>query len=107
MRSDTTPQTWRLITPAPSSTDSIAAPTVAEMPRSLHSATRWPCGIDMVTQHMNEAIAISANTTLGGQPSTLRFEAAPLLCAAAAGTAGGGRKNQAASGRISAACTIA
>ena len=45
------------------------------MPRSVQSATRCACGIDMVTQHRNEAIASIANTTFGGQPNT--FGVAP------------------------------
>ena len=55
----------------PSSTDSMVAPTVAEIPRSLQYATRCCCGIDMVTQHRKPASAIMMNTTFGGQPSTV------------------------------------
>ena len=54
----------------PSSSDSIVAPMVAEMPRSLQNATRCCCGIDMVTQHRNDAKASIANTTLAFQPNT-------------------------------------
>ena len=70
MRSAIAPQICRASTPSPSSTDSIAAPLCAEKPRSVQNATRWLCGIDMVTQHRNAAMASSANTTFGGQPST-------------------------------------
>ena len=70
IRSDSQPQPWRLKKPMPSSTDSMVAPTVAEIPRSLQYATRCCCGIDMVTQHRKPASAIMTNTTLGCQPST-------------------------------------
>ena len=63
----------------PSSTDSMVAPSVAEIPRSLQNATRCCCGIDMVTQQRNPASAISTNTTLGCQPMT--FGRTPSLAA--------------------------
>ena len=50
MRSEIHPQAWRLKNAVPSSTDSIAAPCEGRMPKSVHSATRWPCGIDIGTQ---------------------------------------------------------
>src|SRR5215208_7902734 len=70
MRSEIAPQNWRHKKPTPSTSDSMAAPRVAEMPRSLQSATRCACGIDIVTQHKKEANARSTNTTFGGQPKT-------------------------------------
>src|SRR5213078_4915520 len=59
------------------------------MPRSLHSATRCTCGIDIGMQQQNAATASIANTTLGGQPSTVGRAA----CAEAGGggTTSGGR----------------
>ena len=71
MRSEIAPQICRLTKAVPSSTDSIAAPWVGLMPRSLHIATRWTCGIDIGMQQQNAAIASIANTTFGGQPSTV------------------------------------
>src|SRR5262249_61505772 len=68
MRSEIQPQIWRLSNPTPSRTDSMAAPTVADMPRSLHSATRCACGIDIVTQHRNAASERRPNTTLAFHP---------------------------------------
>ena len=82
MRSEIAPQSWRQMKPVPSTSDSMAAPRVAEMPRSEQSATRCACGIDMVTQQRNEANASSANTTFGGQPNTF---GARLLIGGAAG----------------------
>src|SRR3954466_10786999 len=72
MRSDSQPQPWRLKKPMPSSTDSMVAPRVVEMPRSLQNATRCCCGIDMVTQQRNDANASIPNTTLPFQPNTWR-----------------------------------
>ena len=71
MRSEINPHTWRLRNAVPSSTDSIAAPCDALMPRSVQKATRWLCGIAIGTQHMKIAAASIANTTFGGQPRTL------------------------------------
>ena len=42
MRSEIAPQICRPSKPSPSSSDSIAAPCDAEMPRSVQNATRWP-----------------------------------------------------------------
>ena len=56
----------------PSSTESMVAPIVDDMPRSLQNATRCCCGIDMVTQQRNEASASMPNTTLPFQPNTCR-----------------------------------
>ena len=70
MRSDSQPQPCRLKNPMPSSTDSMVAPSVVEMPRSLQNATRCCCGIDMVTQHRKAANASMPNTTLPFQPNT-------------------------------------
>ncbi len=78
MRSEIAPHICRLTNAVTSSTDSIAAPTEAAMPRSLQKATRWPCGIAIGTQHSTEAQHIITNTTLGGQPST-RAGTAPAL----------------------------
>ena len=55
MRSEIKPQIWRLKNAVPSSTDSIAAPWVGVMPRSLHSATRCACGIDIGMQQQKAA----------------------------------------------------
>ena len=83
MRSEIAPQICRLRNAVPSSTDSISAPTERLMPRSLQKATRWPCGIAIGMQHSTAAPHISANTTLGGQPSTRALP--PALPDAAAG----------------------
>ncbi len=48
----------------------MAAPCDARMPRSVQSAGRCACGIAIGTQQKTTAIATSANTRLGGQPST-------------------------------------
>ena len=82
IRSDSQPQPWRLKNPMPSSTDSMVAPTVAEIPRSLQYATRCCCGIDMVTQHRKPASAINVNATFGCQPRTFGL-AVPLAAVAA------------------------
>src|SRR5437764_368913 len=71
IRSEIAPQICRLMKAVPSSSDSMAAPCVGLMPRSLHSATRCTCGIDIGMQQQNAATASIANTTLGGQPSTV------------------------------------
>src|SRR6266581_236981 len=75
IRSETAPQTWRLMKPTPRRTDSMTAPCVGVMPRSEQNATRCACGIDMVTQHRKAAIASIANTTLGRQPAEQRDRA--------------------------------
>ena len=64
MRSAIPPQNWRLTKAAPSSTDSMAAPCEAAMPRSLQSATRCCCGIDIGTQQQKAATISIANTTI-------------------------------------------
>ena len=83
MRSEITPQICRARNAVPSNTDSISALTERLMPRSLQKATRWPCGIAIGMQHSTAAPHISANTRLGGQPSTRAF--LPPSCTAAAG----------------------
>ena len=50
MRSEIQPHALRLKNAVPSSTESIAAPCDGRMPRSVQSATRWPCGIAIGTQ---------------------------------------------------------
>src|SRR5580692_12640691 len=70
IRSEITPQICRLRNAVPNSTDSIRAPIDRLIPRSLQKATRWPCGIAMGIQHSTAAPQITANTALGGQPST-------------------------------------
>src|SRR5262245_66267127 len=90
MRSEIQPQIWRLSNPTPSRTDSMAAPTVADMPRSLHSATRCACGIDIVTQHRNAASERTPNTTLAVHPSTAGVAPAQVCDLHVAGRAGGG-----------------
>src|ERR1051325_10234452 len=64
VRSDSQPQPWRLKKPMPSSTDSMVAPSVLEIPRSLQNATRCCCGIDIVTQQRKPAKAINEKATL-------------------------------------------
>src|SRR5690349_19568097 len=78
MRSEIAPHIWREKNAMKSSMESIAAPCVGLMPRSLHNATRCDCGIDIGMQQQNDATAIMANTTLGGHPSTVG-RAAPGL----------------------------
>lgn len=90
MRSEIAPQICRLKNPAPRRRESIAAPCVAEMPTSVHSATKCACGIDIVTQQRKAAKASSANTTFGGQPNT--GDALLAAAPAAVGSSGGGRK---------------
>ena len=68
--------------------ESIAAPCVGLMPRSLQSATRCDCGIAIGMQQQNDAIAMMANTRLGGQPSTVG-RAAPGVAAGGGATSGG------------------
>src|SRR4029078_5986781 len=89
IRSDSQPQPWRLQQPMPRSTDSMVAPTVAEMPRSLQYATRCCCGIDIVTQHRNAAADNIANTTLPFQPNTRRPVLAPACVPVSDGISGG------------------
>ena len=60
MWSENQPQNWRLMKPAPSSTDSMAAPCDGRMPRSLQNAGRCACGIAIGMQHSIIATAISA-----------------------------------------------
>src|SRR5262249_14351930 len=50
MRSEIQPQNCRLTKAVPSSTDSIAAPCEARMPRSLQNAGKWACGMAIGTQ---------------------------------------------------------
>src|ERR1043165_4895753 len=69
--------------------ESITAPCVGWMPRSLHSATRWVCGIAIGTQQKNDAAAIIANTRFGGQPSTVGRTVPGAVTAAGATTSGG------------------
>ncbi len=72
----------------PSNSDSITAPWVGLMPRSLQSATRCACGIDIGTQQKNAPSASMAKTRFGGQPNTFGF-AAPFAAGAGATTSGG------------------
>ena len=71
MRSEIQPQNCRLTKAVPSSTDSIAAPCEARMPRSLQNAGKWACGMAIGTQQKMPAAAITAKTRLGGQPITV------------------------------------
>ena len=71
MRSDTQPQNWRLTKAVPNSTDNIAAPCEARMPRSLQSAGRCACGMAIGMQQKMTAAATRTNTRLGGQPITV------------------------------------
>src|SRR5262249_58181358 len=100
LRSEIAPQAWRLRKPAPSSSDNIAAPWVAEMPRSVQNATRCACGIDIVTQHRKAAAASSANTRFGGQPNTLGVTVAPPPPRPPSAVSGGGRRKMSASGTM-------
>jgi len=91
----------------PSSTDSMVAPSVLEMPRSLQNATRCCCGIDIVTQHRNPAKRIRANATWGCQPSTARC-VSPVRCPCCGfGVTGGGRRKMIAIGTITTSCSTA
>jgi hypothetical protein len=101
MRSEISPQIWRLTNAVPSSSDSIAAPWAGLMPRSLHSATRWVCGIDIGMQQQNAASASIAKTRFGGRPSTVR-RAASSDALAGAMISGGLFNTIAAIGRITA-----
>src|SRR5947208_7978568 len=69
MRSATRPQNCRLRKARPSSIESIAAPTDAEIPTSVQRATRWPCGIAIGTQHQKPAAASIDNAVAGRNPS--------------------------------------
>src|ERR1051325_9346623 len=88
MRSEIHPHIWRDRNAIASSIESIAAPWVGLMPRSLQSATRWVCGIAIGTQQQSDATDIIANTRFGGQPSTLG-RAAPGAAAGGGATSGG------------------
>ena len=68
MRSETQPQSCRLAKAATSSTDSIAAPCRALIPRSPQWATRCAAGMAIGTQHRNDAAASSACADAGTQP---------------------------------------
>ena len=92
MRSEIHPHIWREKNAIASSMESMAAPWVALMPRSLQSATRWDCGIAIGTQQQNDAIAMMANTRLGGQPSTVG-RAAPGVAEAGGGATSGGLRS--------------
>ena len=70
MRSASIPQNCRLMNAQASSTDSIAAPCVGAMPRSVQNATRCPFGTAIGMQQKNAAMQISASARLGGMPST-------------------------------------
>ena len=72
IRSAAHPQNMRLTKAQPSSTDSIAAPCAAGIPRSLQNATRCPAGIAIGTQHKNAAAQISACTRFAGRPKCPR-----------------------------------
>ena len=70
IRSATRPQICRLRKAKPSSIESIAAPTDAEIPTSVQRATRWPCGIAIGTQQQKPAAASIDNAIAGRNPST-------------------------------------
>src|SRR3954471_1138296 len=89
MRSEIQPHIWREKNAVASSSESIAAPCVGLIPRSLHNATRCDCGIDIGMQQQNAASDIMANTRLGGQPSTVG-RAAWVVATGGAITSGGG-----------------
>ena len=65
MRSETQPQNCRLMKAVPSSTESIAAPCDASIPRSLQSAGRCSCGIAIGMQQKITATATSAKHQVG------------------------------------------
>src|SRR6266487_6988354 len=98
MRSETQPQNCRLINAVPNSTDNIAAPCDARMPRSLQNAGKCACGMAIGTQQKMLAPAISAKTRLGGQPITVLAADMALNAPTGSGSSGGGRRNIAASG---------
>src|SRR5439155_19703928 len=91
MRSDTKPQNCRLMKEVPNSTDSIAAPCDARMPRSLQNAGKCACGMAIGTQQKMLAAAISAKTRFGGQPVTLLAVDMEPNAPTGSGSSGGGR----------------
>jgi hypothetical protein len=101
------PQNNRLAKALASSTDSIAAPCAAEIPRSVQNATRCPAGIAIGTQHKNPAAQSSACTTLGGKPRVRARRRAPAATMVAARLGGDGGCRNSASGTIAAATTTA
>src|SRR5229473_6786628 len=98
MRSDIQPQNWRLMKAVPKSTESIAAPWDARMPRSLQNAGKCCCGIAIGMQQKMTATATSANTGLGGHPITVPGADAASSGPLGSGASGGERKKIAASG---------
>src|ERR1700760_4305425 len=67
-RSASIPQNCRLMNAQASSTESIAAPCVGTMPRSVQNATRWPFGTAIGMQQKNAAMQISARARLAFNP---------------------------------------
>ena len=72
IRSAIQPQICCAKTPAPSCSDSIAAPARAPTPMLPQKATMCASGIDMVTQQQKIAAARIASTRFGGRPATGR-----------------------------------
>ena len=107
MRSASIPQNCRLMNAQASSTDSIAAPCVGTMPRSVQNATRWPFGTAIGMQQKNAAMQISASARLAFMPSTV----APLRGSPDSGCggsgSGAGRRHSRVSGRITTITTTA
>ncbi len=77
IRSEISPQNWRVTKAVPSTTESMAALCVGAMPRSVQKATRWLCGMAMGTQHMKAAAATRANIVLGRKPRTAALWSEP------------------------------
>ena len=66
-RSATQPQICCAITPAPSCSDSMAAPDRAPTPISPQKATMWASGMDIVTQQQKMAADQDAHDQIGRQ----------------------------------------
>src|ERR1700760_4919682 len=88
-RSAIQPQICCANTPAPSCTDSIAAPARAPTPMSPQKATMCASGIDIVTQQQKIAAARIASTRFGGKPAIGRYLADGTVADAMLASGGG------------------
>ena len=95
-------QNCRLRKARPSSIESIAAPTDAEIPTSVQRATRWPCGIAIGTQQQKPAAASIDKAVAGRNPSTGAAGRGPVASRSTPRASGAGPSISAAAGRISA-----
>ena len=100
IRSATQPQNCRLTKAVPSSTESITAPRVGEIPTSVQRATRWLRGIAMGMQQRKDAKQSSAKVAPLLKPTARTPAGTPSPAVPALATSGGGRRKSAASGMM-------